>query len=57
MKSYDLDIESADKTCSTAINNDRALMKKKVSKPGSVNIYKIDKTDIYNTYKNLYLSK
>ena len=51
------DIESTDKTCSIVKNVDRALVKKKVLMIGSKEIDTISNSDIYDTYKNLYLSE
>ena len=51
------DIESTDKTRSIVKNVDRALVKKKVLMIGSKEIDTISNSDIYDTYKNLYLSE
>ena len=51
------DIESTDKTRSIVKNVDRALVKKKVLMIGSKEIDTINNSDIYDTYKNLYLSE
>ena len=51
------DIESTDKTRSIVKNIDRALVKKKVLLIGSKEIDTINNSDIYDTYKNLYLSE
>ena len=51
---FNLDIESTDKV----VNNvGRALVKKKVLMLGSKDIDTINNSDIYDTYKDLYLSK
>ena len=52
---FNLDIEPTDKARSVVNNVDRALVKKKVLKLGSKDIDLIDNSDIYNTYKDLYL--
>ena len=52
-----LDITSKDKTRSVVNNVGRALMKKKVLMLVSKEIDAINNTDIYDTYKDLYLSK
>ena len=51
------DIESTDKTRSVVNNVDRALVKKKVLVLGSKDIEMINNSDIYDTYKDLYLSE
>ena len=51
------DIESTDKTRSIVKNVDRALVKKRVLMIGSKEIDTINNSDIYDTYKNLYLSE
>ena len=50
-------IESTDKTRSTVNNVGRALVKKKVLIHGSKDIDTINNSDIYGTYKDLYLSE
>ena len=52
-----LDITSKDKTRSVVNNVGRALMKKKVLMLVSKEIDVINNTDIYDTYKDLYLSE
>ena len=52
-----LDITSTDKACSVANNVDRALMKKKVLMLGPKQIDMINNSEIYGTYKDLYLSE
>ena len=52
-----LDIESTDKGHSVVNNVGRALVKKKVLKLGSTKIDTIDNSDVYDTYKDLYLTK
>ena len=52
---FNLDIESADKTRSIVSNADRALVKKKVLMLGSVDVDTINNSDVYDTYKDLYL--
>ena len=52
-----LNITSPDKACSVVNNVGRALVKKKVLMLGSKDIDTINKSDIYNTYKDLYLSE
>ena len=54
---FNLDIESTDKTRSIVNNLGRALVKKKVLVLGSKEIDTINNTDIYDTYKDLYLSE
>ena len=54
---FNLDIESTDKTSSIVNNVGRALMKKKELMLGSKEIEAINNSDIYGTYKDLYLSK
>lgn len=53
----DLEIESADKTRSIANNVGRALMKKKMLMLGSKKNDTISKPDIYDIYKDLYISE
>ena len=54
---FNLDIESTDKARSIVNNDGRALVKKKVLMLGSKDIDKINNSDIYVTYKDLYLSE
>ena len=54
---FNLDIESTDKATSIVNNVGRALVKKKMLKLGSTSIDTIDNSDIYDMYKDLYLSK
>ena len=54
---FNLDIESTDKTHSIVNNVGRALVKKKVFMLGSQDIDTISNSDIYGTYKDLYLSE
>ena len=54
---FNLDIESTDKACSVVNNVGRALVKKKVLMLGSKDIDTINNSDIYDTYKDLYLSE
>ena len=51
-----LDIESTDKARSVVNNVGRALMKKKVLMLGSKEIDTINNVDVFDTYKDLYLS-
>ena len=55
---FNLDIESTDKARSI-VNNiaNRALVKKNVFRLGSMDIDTINNSDIYDTYKDLYLSE
>ena len=54
---FNLDIESIDKARSVVNNVGRALVKKKVLMLYSKEIDTIDSSDIYDTYKDLYLSE
>ena len=54
---FNLDIESIDKTRSIVNNEGRALVKKKVLMLGLKNIDTINNSDVYDTYKDLYLSE
>ena len=54
---FNLDIEAIDKARSVLNNVGRALVKKKVLMLDSKDIDTINNSDIYDTYKNLYLSK
>ena len=53
---FNLDIESTEKSRSVVNNVGRVLVKKKVLMLGSKEIDTINNSDIYGTYKNLYLS-
>ena len=54
---FNLDIESTDKTCSVVNNAGRALVKKKVLMLGSKNIDTINISDIYDTCRDLLLER
>ena len=54
---FNLEIKSTDKTCSVVNNVGRALVKKKKLTLGSTEIDTINNSDIYDTYKDLFLSK
>ena len=54
---FNLDIESTDKTRSVVNNVGQAISKKKVLMLGSKDIDMINNSDIYDTYKDLYLSE
>ena len=54
---FSLEIESTDKARSVLNNVSRALAKKKELILGSEAIDTINNSDIYDTYKNLFLSK
>ena len=54
---FNLDTKSTDKARSVVNNIGRALVKTKVLMLGSKGIEMIDNSDIYDTYKDLYLSK
>ena len=54
---FNLDITPSDKARSAVNNVGRALVKKKVLMLGSKEIDKINNSDIYDTYKDLYLSE
>ena len=54
---FNLDIKSTDKARSAVNNAGRALVKKKVLMLGSTDIDTINNLDIYDTYKDLYLSE
>ena len=54
---FNLEVESKDKTRSVVNNVGRALVKKKVLMPGSKEIDTVNQSYIYDTYKDLYLSK
>ena len=54
---FNLDIESTDKTRSVVSNVGQALAKKKVLTLGSKDIDMINNSHIYDIYKDLYLSE
>ena len=54
---FNLDLESTDKARSVVNIVGRALVKKKVLILGTTKIDTINNSDIYDTYKDLYLSK
>ena len=54
---FNLEIESRDKTRSVVNNAGRTLVKKKELILGSIQIDTINNSDIYDTYKDLYLCK
>ena len=54
---FNLDIESTGNARSVVDNVSRALVKKKVLMLGSKDIDMINNSDVYDTYKDLYLSK
>ena len=54
---FNLDIESTDKARSVVNNVGRALVKKKELMLGSKDIDTINNSDIYDIYKDLYLSE
>ena len=54
---FNLDIESTDKARSVINNVGRTLVKKKVFMLGSTDIDTINNSDIYDTYKDLYLTE
>ena len=54
---FNLDIESTDKSRTVVNNVGRALVKKKVLMLGSKDIDAINNLDIVDTYKDFYLSK
>ena len=54
---FNLDTESTDKARSVVNNVGRALVKKKVLMLGSKDIDTINNSDIYDIYKDLYLSE
>ena len=54
---FNLQVTSTDKALSVVNNVGRALVKKKVLMLGSKDIDTINYSDIYNTYKDLYLSE
>ena len=54
---FNLNNESTDKTCKIVSNKGRALVKKKVLILGSKDADTIKNSDIYDTYKDFYLTK
>ena len=54
---FNLDIESSDKTSSVVNNVGMALVKKKLLMLGSKDTDTINNSDVYDTYKDLYLSE
>ena len=54
---FNLDIESTDKTRSIVTNVGKALVKKKVLMVVSKDADTINNSDVYDTYKDLYLSE
>ena len=55
---FNIDIESTDDKTRSVVNNvGRALGRKKVLMLGSKDIDTINNSDIYDTYKDLYLSE
>ena len=54
---FNLDVESKEKTRSIVNNVCRALVKKKVLILGSKEIDTVNQSYIYDTFKDLYLSK
>ena len=54
---FNLDITSTDKARSIVNNIGRALVKKKVLMLGSKDIDTINNSDIYDIYRDLYLSE
>ena len=54
---FNLDTELTDKTRSIVNNVGRALVKKKMLMLGSKNIDTVNNWDVYEMYKDLYLSK
>ena len=54
---FDLEIESTDKSCSVVNNVGRALVKKKALRLGSKKIEVINNSCTYDAYKDLYLSE
>ena len=54
---FNLDNESTDKTRSIVNNVGRAFVKKKLLMLGSNDIDTINNSDIYDTYKDIYLTK
>ena len=54
---FNINIESTDKTRSIVNNAGRALVKKKVLMLSSKDVDTINNSDIYDTYKDLYLNE
>ena len=54
---FNLDIESTDKTRSIVNNLGRVLVRKKVLMLGSKDINTINNSDVYEKFKDLYLSE
>ena len=54
---FNLDITSTDKARSVVNNKDRTMVKKKELLLGLKNIVTINNSDIYDTYKELYLGE
>ena len=54
---FDLDIESTDKARTVVNNVGRALVKKKLFMLGSTEIETINNSDVYDMYKDLYLTE
>ena len=54
---FNFDIQSTDKTRSIVSNVSRALVKKNVIMLATKDIHKINNSDIYDMYKDLYLSE
>ena len=54
---FNLDIESTDKTRSIVNNLGRALVRKKVLMLGSKDIKTVNNSDVYEKFKDLYLSE
>ena len=54
---FDLDIKSTDKARGIVNNAGGALVRKRVVMLGSKDIDTINHSDIYDTYKDLFLSK
>ena len=54
---FNLDIESTDKASSVVNNVGRALVKKKMLILGAKHVDTITNSDIYDTYKDLYLGE
>ena len=54
---FNLDIKSTDKPCSTVSNVDRVLLNIKVLILGSKEINTNNDTDIYDNHKDLYLGE
>ena len=54
---FNLDIDSTDKTRDIVNNEGKAMLEKKVLMLRSKEIDTINKADIYDTYKDLYISE